>query len=117
MPSERAVSLKTPPGVSHVQGLSGLGWTQYRSKQFGEAAKTFSQIVAQHGDDKTAAPEAAFMEGKSYQDGKQPAEAAASYQAVLQKYPDSKFGYLAGLQRARLLADHGFDSRPCDRAG
>jgi hypothetical protein len=23
MPSERAVSLKTPPGVSHVQGLSG----------------------------------------------------------------------------------------------
>lgn len=95
---------KTSP--YHAQALAGLGWTQFRRQRFAEAAESFGQVATEHADDKTA-PEAAFMQGKALQAADHTSQAIAAYEAVFRKYPNLKFGYLAGLQRARLLGEGG----------
>lgn len=87
-----------------VPGLSGQAWSLYQTKQYPAAGKLFGQIATDFPDHKDAA-EAAFMQGKAFQNDAQPAEAIPVFEAALQKFSTSKFGYLAGLEAARLRRD------------
>lgn len=88
----------------YVPGLSGQAWSHYQRKQYEPAGKLFAQVAAEFPEYKDAA-EASFMHGKSVQNGGQPAAAVPVFDATLQKYPTSKFGYLAGLEAARVRRD------------
>jgi TolA-binding protein len=84
-------------------GLSGLGWSQYKQKKFADAAATFSRLVTEYPTHELAA-EAAFQHGKSLQDAGQTAEAAAAFRSAFDRFGNSEFAQLAGLEAARLLA-------------
>lgn len=84
-------------------GLSGLGWSQYKLKKFADSAATFSRLVTEHPTHELAA-EAAFQHGKSLQDSGKVVEAAAAYRAAFDRFGNSEFAQLAGLEAARLLA-------------
>lgn len=88
----------------YVPGLSGQAWSYYQRKQYEPAGKLFAQIATDFPEYKDAA-EAAFMHGKSLQNGGQTAAAVPVFDAALQKHASSKFGYLAGLEAARLRRD------------
>lgn len=83
-------------------GLSGLGWSQYKRKKFADAAASFGRLVAEHPTHELAA-EGAFQHGKSLQDAGQAVEAAATYRAAFDRFGNSEFAQLAGLEAARLL--------------
>ena len=87
-----------------VPGLSGQAWSLYQSKQFAPAGKLFGRIATDFPEHKDAA-ESAFMQGKALVNDKKPAEAIPIFDAALQKFKDSKFAYLAGLEAARLRRD------------
>lgn len=87
-----------------VPGLSGQAWSFYQSKQYDAAGKLFAQIATEFPEHKDAA-EAAFMQGKALQNESKSAEAIPVFDAALQKFAGSKFGYLAGLEAARLRRD------------
>ncbi len=87
----------------HARAQWELGWTEYKRRHFTEAAAQFAALIAQHPDDKQVA-EAAFMQGTALQDaGKQP-EALVVFTEAFKRYGGSDSAWLAGLQRARLLA-------------
>ena len=88
----------------YVPGLSGQAWSLYQSKQYGPAGTLFAQIATDFPDHKDAA-ESSFMTGKALQNEMKPAEAIPVFDATLQKFKDSKFAYLAGLEAARLRRD------------
>lgn len=88
----------------YVPGLSGQAWSHYQRKQYEAAGKLFAQIATDFPEYKDAA-EASFMQGKSLQNGGQPAAAVPIFDATLQKNSTSRFGYLAGLEAARLRRD------------
>ena len=87
-----------------VPGLSGQAWSLYQGKQYGPAGKLFGQIATEFPEHKDAA-ESAFMQGKALANETKPAEAIPVFDAALQKFKDSKFAYLAGLEAARLRRD------------
>ncbi|MBI5758137.1 MAG: tetratricopeptide repeat protein, partial [Planctomycetales bacterium] len=84
-------------------GLSGLGWSQYKRKKFPDAAASFGRLVTEHPTHELAA-EAGFQHGKSLQDAGQAVEATATYRAAFDRFGNSEFAQLAGLEAARLNA-------------
>jgi TolA-binding protein len=84
-------------------GLSGLGWSQFKSKKFADAAATYSRLVTEHPSHDLAA-EAAFQYAKSLQESGRAADAAAAYRSGFDRFGTSEFAQLAGLEAARLLA-------------
>lgn len=99
----------------HPAALSGLAWSQFGEKKYEEAAKTFALFVKQYPDNKQLAPEAAFMQGRSYKEARRIDSAATAFSDAFKKYapkkaaspqaeqkPPLRYVYLAGLQAARM---------------
>lgn len=99
-----ALAAKGKTAKLYLPGLSGQAWSLYQRKQFEPAGKLFSQIATDFPDYKDAA-EASFMQGKSLQNGGQAAAAVPVFDMTLQQHSKSKFGYLAGLEAARIRRD------------
>lgn len=86
----------------HAVALSGLAWSQYENKQYKQAAETFSQIVDTHSMHDLAA-ESAYKVGDALQETGHLQQAAEQYAKALKTFNKSRYGYLAGLQSARIL--------------
>ena len=71
------------------QGLSGLGWSQFKRGQLAEAAATFERLLHKNPDAKLAA-ETACVRGRILQRLNQPDGALAMYDLILDRYPDPK---------------------------
>jgi len=68
--------------------LSGLGWCQFKAKNWTEAAETFERLQKEFSDSPLAA-EAALMCGQSLEQLDQADAALAMYDVVFKKYPTS----------------------------
>jgi TolA-binding protein len=86
----------------HGRALADLGWTEFKRKQFVEAAGTFTRLLADHPQDPLA-PEAAFMRGSALQEAGRIADAQAAFAEAFQRDSTADHVFLAGLQSARLL--------------
>ena len=87
----------------HVLGLSGLGWSRRELKQHAAAAEAFEELVRDDPKNELAA-ESAYLWGNSLEEAGEANSALAAYAKAFEAYSDSRHGYLAGLQRARLLS-------------
>ena len=109
-----------PDAPQHAAALSGLAWSQFQAGKYRESAATFGNVVEQHPDDATVAPEAAYKQAESLQKAEALEEAAAAYKATFEKLSPAQpaaagteqqgegfYAYRAGLQAARLLRTLG----------
>lgn len=71
-----------------ASGLSGLGWSQFKSGKLKEAAATFEQLLGQEPPPAIAA-EAALVRGRILEELDQPEPALAMYDLLISKYPES----------------------------
>ena len=96
--------------------LSGQGWALYRAGKYADAAAAFGAVVDGFPTADPLAPEAAYMRGKSWQDGGDLPAAADAYATAFKQYAPTgpaapgaeaegplRNVYLAGLQQARVL--------------
>lgn len=99
-----ALAAKGKESKYYLPAMMGHAWSVFKQKQYDMSGKLFAQVVTEFSDGKDA-PEASFMQGKSLQNGSQVAAAVPVFDSTLQKYPTSKFAYLAGLEAARIRRD------------
>jgi len=102
----------------HAAALSGLGWSQFEQKEYAKASATFGQLLKQHPDEESLAPQAAYKQAECAEKLENQDEAAKKYLAAFQRFaPKSPakagsekkggphyYTYHAGLNAARLLA-------------
>ncbi len=108
---------RDPKSALRAAGLSGLGWSQFETQKYKEAAATFGRLVADHPDDADRVPEASFMQGLSLQKSGDNAGAAAALSAAFQRLAPAEpapagseragaknhFAYQSGLEAARAV--------------
>ena len=89
----------------HADSLSGRAWCRFNLKQYKPAAKDFAEVAQTYADDKSLAPEAAYMHAQSLALDGQAAAAVTAYSQAFEKHAPSRMAYLSGLQAARTLAN------------
>ena len=89
---------------STLRGLLGLGWSQYKSGQFENAAGTLGQLLAKEPPDAFAA-EAAYLRGTVLQQLQDNKSALEMHELVIQRYPDTA-QYVEALMAAAVLHDN-----------
>lgn len=102
----------------HVQALSGLAWSQFEKKDYGDSAATFARIVKEHPQEPVLAPQAAYKYAESLAKAGKTAESATAYANAFERFaPSGKaaagsekpgkpqyYAYRAGLAAARTWA-------------
>lgn len=86
-----------------LQGLSGLGWTQYRAGQLDKAAETFDQLLSKKPEPALAA-ETALIRGRILEELGRFDSALAMYDLVIDRYRATEHSPQA-LWQAALLRD------------
>ncbi len=84
-----------------VSGLSGLGWSQFKSGKLEDAAATFDKLLQREPPPEMAA-EATLVRGRILEELDQPEAALAMYQQLIGNYPDSPQHASGLLAAARL---------------
>ena len=87
-----------------LRGLLGLGWSQYTSGQFEDAARTLGQLLAKKPPG-TLAAEAAHLRGAVLQKLGDNTSALEMQELVVKQYPDSA-QYAEALMAAAVLHDN-----------
>src|SRR5207247_847915 len=91
-----------PQSPHFVAALSGQSWCQFEKKQYKPAAAGYARLVKDFPQHELAA-ESAFKHGESLQlDGQLP-EAAKAFAEAFDQFSPGRYGYLSGLQAARVL--------------
>ncbi len=91
-----------PQSPHFVVALSGQSWCQFEKKQYKPAAAGYARLVKDFPQHELAA-ESAFKLGESLQfDGQLP-EAAKAFADAFDGFSPGRYGYLSGLQAARVL--------------
>ncbi|MBM83572.1 MAG: hypothetical protein CMJ78_23680 [Planctomycetaceae bacterium] len=98
----------------YVAALSGLGWTQFEQKKYPEAAANFSTLVSKQPKSELA-PEAAFKVGESWERANNASKALTAYSVGFSQFRPSEYGYLCGLQIAR-IQNRGEQSENSDKS-
>ena len=97
-----------PAGTRYRErGLSGLGWSQYKLKNYTAAAETFAKLAEEKPLDPVLVADAGFMRGKALQLAGKAADAQLAYAEAFRKFGTADSAFLAGLQSARLLGQLG----------
>jgi len=78
-----------PSSEYYRKGKLGLGWSQYKAGNLGEAADVFDQLLKANPPEGMAA-EAAMARGQILERLEQEESAAAMYAVVIEQYPKSK---------------------------
>ncbi|NQT16254.1 MAG: tetratricopeptide repeat protein [Planctomycetes bacterium] len=86
-----------------LQGLSGLGWTQYRAGQLEKAAETFDQLLGKKPEPSLAA-ETALIRGQILKQLGRLDAALVMYDLVVDRHPKSE-QFSQALWQAALLRD------------
>jgi len=87
-----------------LEGLSGLGWSQYKAGQLEEAADTFDQLLTK-GPDPSLEAETALIRGQILQQLGRPDPALAMYDLIIDHHQKTE-QFPQALWRAALLRDN-----------
>ncbi|MBN2577458.1 MAG: tetratricopeptide repeat protein [Pirellulales bacterium] len=98
---EQAAAPGGPPADYEIRGLTGLGWSQFKSGRLAEAEGTFARVLEKNPPEPLAA-EAAFVRGQILEKLGRADPALAMYDQVISRHPKSPQHAEALLAAARL---------------